>query len=98
MFWSKNKKNRYTPVYQFCYIKVGFEGVRISRTCFPDEKSIRWLMIIESEIPKLLLEILKVKITNDQEMVQSERNPHSKKPRLEKTELTIRYSYEEIIL
>ena len=37
MFWSKNKKNRYTPcIPQFCYIKVGFEGVFISRTCFPD--------------------------------------------------------------
>ena len=30
MFWSKNKKNRYT------YIKVGFEGVYFTRTCFPD--------------------------------------------------------------
>ena len=37
MFWSKNKKNRYTPAYpSFCCIKVGFEGVHISRTCFPD--------------------------------------------------------------
>ena len=37
MFWSKNKKNRYTPAYpSFCYIKVGFKGVFISRTCFPD--------------------------------------------------------------
>ena len=38
VFWSKNKKNRYTLscTSQFCYIKVGFEGVYISRTCFPD--------------------------------------------------------------
>ena len=37
MFWSKNKKNRYTPAYpQFYYIKVGYTGVFISRTCFPD--------------------------------------------------------------
>ena len=36
MFWSKNKKNRYTPIPQFFYIKVGFKGVYISRTCFPD--------------------------------------------------------------
>ena len=38
MFWSKNKKNRYTPhIPQFFYIKVGFKGVYISRTCFPDD-------------------------------------------------------------
>ena len=37
MFWSKNKKNRYNPAYpSFCYIKVGYKGVNISRTCFPD--------------------------------------------------------------
>ena len=35
MFWSRNKKNRYTPAYpSFFYIKVGFEGVYITRTCF----------------------------------------------------------------
>ena len=28
MFWSKNKKNWFTPAYpSFCYIKVGFKGV-----------------------------------------------------------------------
>ena len=27
MFWSKNKKNRYTPVYPiFCYIKSGVQA------------------------------------------------------------------------
>ena len=37
MFWSKNKKNRYTLANpQFYYIKVGFKGVFIARTCFPD--------------------------------------------------------------
>ena len=36
MFWSKNKKNRYTPAYPFCYIKVGFKGVYIARTWFHD--------------------------------------------------------------
>ena len=40
MFWSKNKKNRYTPAYPiFCYINVGFKGVFITRTCFPDATS-----------------------------------------------------------
>ena len=38
MFWSKNKKNMYTPANPiFFYIKVGFKGVFIARTCFPDE-------------------------------------------------------------
>ena len=38
MFWSKNKKNRYTPANpSFFYIKVGFRGVKITRTCFHDE-------------------------------------------------------------
>ena len=37
MFWSKNKKNRYTPVNpSFYYINVGFKGVNIARTSFPD--------------------------------------------------------------
>ena len=37
MFWSKNKKNRYTPRKpQFCYIYVGFKGVYNTRTCFRD--------------------------------------------------------------
>ena len=38
MFWSKKKKidvPPHTPV--LLYIKVGFEGVYLSRTCFPDE-------------------------------------------------------------
>ena len=37
MFWSKNKKNRYIPCKpQFYYTKVGFKGVYISWTCYPD--------------------------------------------------------------
>ena len=39
MFWNKNKKNRYTLAYpQFCYIKVGYEGVFVSRTCSSSPK------------------------------------------------------------
>ena len=47
MFWIKNKnkkkkkKKKKKKVYplkpQFFNIKVGFEGVHISRTCFPDD-------------------------------------------------------------
>ena len=37
MFWIKNKKIRFTPANpSFFYINVGFKGVYISRTCFPD--------------------------------------------------------------
>ena len=37
MFWSKNKKNRYTPANpSFSIYKVGFKGVYITRTCYPD--------------------------------------------------------------
>ena len=38
MFLSKNKNNRFTPAYPFFYIKVGYKGVFISQTCFPDVK------------------------------------------------------------
>ena len=36
MFWSKNKKNRYTPAYPSL---VGFKGVFIARTSFPEHTS-----------------------------------------------------------
>ena len=38
MFWSKNKKYRYSPANPrfFFYIKVVFKGVYFSWTCFPD--------------------------------------------------------------
>ena len=37
MFWSKNKKNMYTPSKpHFFYIKAGCKGVFITRTCYPD--------------------------------------------------------------
>ena len=34
MFWSKNKKNVYPCKPQFYYIKVGCNGVFVTRTCF----------------------------------------------------------------
>ena len=37
MFWTKNKKNRYTLAYpSFTIEKWGQRGVFIARTCFPD--------------------------------------------------------------
>ena len=39
MFWNKNKKKYVYPcISQFYYIKVGFMGVFIARSCFPDVK------------------------------------------------------------
>ena len=50
MFWSKNRKNRYTlanPSF-FLYIKVWFKGVYISRTCFSDViVSVRFVDILQ---------------------------------------------------
>ena len=37
MFWIKKIREICIP--QFYYIKVGFKGVYIARTCFPDEFS-----------------------------------------------------------
>ena len=37
MFYSKKKRKLGIPLQsQFCYIKVGYKGVFISRACFPD--------------------------------------------------------------
>ena len=36
-FGAKIRKKVYPCIPQFYYIKVGFKGVYISRTCFPDE-------------------------------------------------------------
>ena len=46
MFWSKNKKNRHTPAYPsfVCYIKVGFKGVYITRTCFHDVRNQKFII------------------------------------------------------
>ena len=43
MFWSKHKKNEYPCQPQFYYIKVGCNGIYITRTCYPDE----WLKSVE---------------------------------------------------
>ena len=42
MFWSKNKNKRYTLAYSSFTIKVGFKGVFIARTYFPDGLN-RWI-------------------------------------------------------
>ena len=47
MFWSKYRKNSYTPAYpSFAkYIKVGFRGVYITRTCFRDDYTAKRLHV-----------------------------------------------------
>ena len=48
MFWSKNKKNRHIPATPiFFYIKVGFNGVHISQTCFPDVSTVASNFVID---------------------------------------------------
>ena len=37
-FGEKIRKKIYPCIPQFYYIKVGFKGAFIARTCFPDEK------------------------------------------------------------
>ena len=55
MFWNKNKKNRYTPVYpSFLYTKVGFKGVFITQTCFPDESALMYSIHILSTFVTVL--------------------------------------------
>ena len=49
MFWIKNKKNKYTPANPSFTIQVGFMGVFIAWTCFPDAKE--WLTGTVSSIP-----------------------------------------------
>ena len=41
MFWIKNNKNMFTPVNPSYYIKLRFNAVYISRTCFHDVTSVR---------------------------------------------------------
>ena len=41
-FGAKIRKSRYTPAYSsFTFLKVGFKGVYISWTCFPDAFCVR---------------------------------------------------------
>ena len=40
---------------QFCYIKVGFKGVYITRACFPDEISIPVGQASVKNHPRILL-------------------------------------------
>ena len=37
MFWIKNKKKGIPCIPQFYCIRVGYKGVFIARTCFPDD-------------------------------------------------------------
>ena len=48
---EQNKKNRYTPAYpmQFFYINVGFKGVFIAWTCFPDANRRRSINKVNNE-------------------------------------------------
>ena len=66
MFWSKNKKNRYTLcIPQVYYMKVGFKGVYITRTCFPDVCSGQFVNCLSVQICRhLAIRIVASKITS----------------------------------
>ena len=50
MFWSKNKKNRYTPAYpSFATSKWGSRGIYITRTCFPDVQMLPHIRMLENQ-------------------------------------------------
>ena len=47
MFYSRNKKNNVYPCKpHFFYTKVGFVRVKITRTCFCDEKHVIWSYVV----------------------------------------------------
>ena len=46
MFLSRNNKNNVYPCKpEFCYIKVGFKGVKIIKVCFRDEPALQTILI-----------------------------------------------------
>ena len=47
----------YTPVYPFYYIKMGFKGVYISRTCYPDDMFIIERLVVALHSSTLSLEL-----------------------------------------
>ena len=74
MFGIKNKNIRYTPAKpQFFYMKVGFKGVNISRTCFlgvyckPTEMHIFWNLYLQTEVEIQVMKILETNNINDLE-------------------------------
>ena len=79
-----------TPV---LLINVGNDGVVIAWPCYPDDVPIN--IFPEGWGRKDVYK--KVKVDNDQELAQSERNYHSKNRELEKTEMAFRYLYQENI-
>ena len=81
MFWSKNKKDRYTPASpSFFYMKVGYKGVSITWICYPDV------------ICRLFF---KVNVGNDKEVAQSETNFPLQKLGGKRTKLTLKYYSEK---
>ena len=70
-FGAKKKKNRYTPVQcipQFFYIKAGFKGVYITRTCFPDVRFLeqQYIVIRNIVITSILSDAVKMSKCNKQ--------------------------------
>ena len=68
MFWSKLEKNMYTPAIPsvFC-IKVGFNGVYFSWTCFPDKRHFK-VDINSFQMASLYMVALKSKRRHDENL------------------------------
>ena len=75
MFWSKNKKNRYTPVYPLYYITVRFNGVYMLRAYYPYDHDHELDLIINMLRAEVVLGFPRRSDTN--QPVQSQKNARS---------------------
>ena len=57
MFWTKNKKISIHCIPQFYFIKVGFKGVFIARTCISDDFLIPGLIKLQNHASNVLPEV-----------------------------------------
>ena len=74
-FWSKNKKNRFSPVYSsFRIYKWGMSGVYISCTCFPDDDSQSHCRIVHLEQERIQLVGESAEVKASGEVIKQERD------------------------
>ena len=64
-------------IQQFCFIKVGFNGVYFSWTYFPDVFTHGYNNSLDVEAVHLII-FKEVQVGKDQEKAQSEKDSHSK--------------------
>ena len=64
MFWSKNKKNRFTPTYPSWLYKSGVQGVYITQKYYPDDTLHTALQRIVWSLINMTFEPLRGKFNN----------------------------------